>query len=307
MASPPTKGWWSLVNRGTGEQLEDLEAILNEPEPTPAASRATAAAAAAEPGDVLPVSSNSPFPRLAESPDKLGRLAAAGPPPTTTTAAAAAAAAAAAGQPTGTSAWASYLPSVTAWLPSTAARPGVQQQEQQAAAVSREQGASWRSHAPGLGEGSSAAALASPPGHAAAPGANDVPQPGSRHDDSSQALAAGTALTAWALQAQQQLSAACHATAQQLAAAGTTAVGVSVLGAAVGGVLAGPLGMAAGAKSGAAIVAAGAVGGAAVKQLALGGIHPAALVPAAGGRQEREMQPLSPAAKAARQAQETGE
>lgn len=220
------------------------------------AASAPPPAAAAAADDPLPVSSGSALPALA-SPEKSNQQDA----PSS----------AAAG---------SWLPSVAAWLPSRAVSvAGSTQEEEQQEQQQPTAHSSWRDYLPSTtllplssllgGSGGSSHATSLPENaasQAAAPAAADA----SSHD--------GTGLLGWAAAAPHQLASAYHQAAHQLGSVGSTAVGASLLGATVGGICAGPLGAAAGAKSGAAWVAAGALSGAAVRRLRDGG-HPASAAP----------------------------
>lgn len=274
-------------------QLEDLASVLAEgPELLPgnpsspgrhgvsaggagaSAQQALAAsapppAAAAAADDPLPVSSGSALPALA-SPEKSNQQDA----PSS----------AAAG---------SWLPSVAAWLPSRAASVAgsTQEEEEQQEQQQPTAHSSWRDYLPSttllplsslLGGSGGSSHATSLPENAAAQAAAPAAADASSHD--------GTGLLGWAAAAPHQLASAYHQAAHQLGSVGSTAVGASLLGATVGGICAGPLGAAAGAKSGAAWVAAGALSGAAVRRLRDGG-HPAGAA-AQDAPLERELQAI---------------
>lgn len=253
------RDWLFRLQKEPAESLEDLpaedlaspELVKLGPHSPPTAARGAAAAPGAPAaavgdggsnGSALPLSSSSPL--ASNSPEKP-----AGQPDDQDSTAADEAPAAAAPAASGSGSWGDYLPT---WLPSRAGgpQPNHQQHQQQQqdgpAALDRQPSAtSWRAYLP--------------------TGDSLVPS----IDGSS----GGAVLGQWASAAQHGLVTAYHETAEQLGAAGSrlgaagsTAVGASVLGAAVGGLVAGPLGAAGGAKAGAALVAAGAVGGVAVSK-----------------------------------------
>lgn len=265
------KSWWPLATAGGAtagaggaaptEELEDLDAILQEP------------GADAD----LPVSSSSGCGALDEH---AGRIQQQRQQQHQQQAAADAAA----------GSWSSYVPGMTAWLPSMLAGskealpPALYEQQQHAAA-------GLQHHLPSKLDGAATSAAGSAPVSSETPWGSTASSLTAAAGSvaaaaGSAAGSAADAAAAWVAAAQHQLSWACeHAT--------STTVGVSVVGAAVGGLVAGPLGVAVGAKSGAAMVAAGALGGAAVK--AAKDRHSSSgsgLPPLQGAAADREMQPL---------------
>lgn len=280
--TPPSPGVQQPATIDTPSERPGLAAAT-----TPAAAAAVAAPPAAADDAPLPVSSSSPLPALA-SPEKPGEQHDV----------AASSDAAASG----------WLPSVAAWLPSSRVAPAaggdqqpqpqqLEQQPQQQEAHQPAPKTSWADYLPAasslpllprlLGSGGqSAPAVHVPAG--GLPATNDgAATPATANTSSS---GGSGSLLGLASAAQHQLTAACHQAAEQLGSVGSTAVGASLLGATVGGICAGPLGAAAGAKSGAAWVAAGALGGAAVRQLK-DGSHVAGAA-ADGGPVERELQAI---------------
>ena len=251
----PLRGWWPL--QSTEElQLEDLDSILSQPEPTlgtatppPHPTVGGGASTAHGSGDAvtsgsgaamslgdssLPLSSGSQCPCL-ESPDKLERPhadAAAAPASDyqqqKPAAIAAAAPAGAGGTPPSSSGWADYLPSVAAaWLPSTAAAAQQQQQSVRQDTLDRQQQQPQHQQRPA--RHAPAAAQGGPWRDYLPAGASTI---GSSLTaaDGPPAAAASTAAPGWAAAAQHQLSAALDHTKEQLGAASSSGLGVAVLG-----------------------------------------------------------------------------